>query len=104
VLWEPGLFAHGTVRPLERDGRPRPPQVLAQGYRQHIVHTLRDLGYWSALIGEQHISKKPDIIGYDEVVKISTSHTDDVVPVTLDLLERASFSTPSTPKGWPRTR
>jgi arylsulfatase A-like enzyme len=59
-------------------------------YRQHIVHTLRDLGYWSVLIGEQHISKKPDIIGYDEVVKISTSHTDDVVPVTLDLLERAS--------------
>ena len=59
-------------------------------YRHHIVHTLRDLGYWSALIGEQHISKKPDIIGYDEVVKISTSHTDDVVPVTLDLLERAS--------------
>ena len=59
-------------------------------YRHHIVHTLRELGYWSALIGEQHISKKPDIIGYDEVVKISTSHTDDVVPVTLDLLERAS--------------
>ena len=27
-------------------------------YRQHIVHTLRDLGYWSALIGEQHISKE----------------------------------------------
>ena len=59
-------------------------------YRHHIVHTLRELGYWSALIGEQHISKEPDIIGYDEVVKISTSHTDDVVPVTLDLLERAS--------------
>ena len=59
-------------------------------YRHHIVHTLRELGYWSALIGEQHISKKPDVIGYDEVVKISTSHTDDVVPVTLDLLERAS--------------
>lgn len=59
-------------------------------YRHHIVHTLRDLGYWSALIGEQHISKKPDVIGYDEVVKISTSHTDDVVPVTLDLLERTS--------------
>src|ERR671917_423779 len=59
-------------------------------YRHHIVHTLHELGYWSALIGEQHISKKPDVIGYDEVVKISPSHTDDVVPVTLDLLERAS--------------
>ena len=67
-------------------------------YRHHIVHTLHELGYWSALIGEQHISKKPDVIGYDEVIKISTSHTDDVVPVTLDLLERASdrpFSSPS---------
>src|ERR671927_1199751 len=59
-------------------------------YREHIVNTLRKAGYWSALIGEQHISKRPDIIGYDRVVKISTSHTDDVVPVTLDLLERAS--------------
>ena len=59
-------------------------------YSHHIVHTLHELGYWSALIGEQHISKKPDVIGYDEVYKIPTSHTDDVVPVTLDLLERAS--------------
>src|SRR3712207_5603369 len=59
-------------------------------YRQHIVHTLHELGYWSALIGEQHISKRPDVIGYDEVYKIPTNHTDDVVPVTLDLLERAS--------------
>ena len=59
-------------------------------YRHHIVHTLHDHGYWSALIGEQHISKKPDVIGYDEVFKIPTNHTDDVVPVTLDLLERAS--------------
>jgi N-sulfoglucosamine sulfohydrolase len=58
-------------------------------YRQHIVHTLHQHGYWSALIGEQHISKRPDVIGYDEVYKIPTNHTDDVVPVTLDLLERA---------------
>ena len=58
-------------------------------YRQHIVHTLHEHGYWSALIGEQHISKRPDVIGYDEVYRIPTNHTDDVVPVTLDLLERA---------------
>ena len=59
-------------------------------HRQHIVHTLHEHGYWSALIGEQHISKKPGVIGYDEVYKIPTNHTDDVVPVTLDLLERVS--------------
>ena len=57
-------------------------------YRQHIVHTLHKLGYWSGLVGEQHISKKPEVIGYDEVIKIDTSHVDDVVPVTLDILNR----------------
>jgi N-sulfoglucosamine sulfohydrolase len=46
-----------------------------KNYRHHIVHTLHELGYWSALIGEQHISKKPDVIGYDEVYKIPTNHT-----------------------------
>src|SRR4028119_1113668 len=57
-------------------------------YRQHIVHMLRENGYWSALIREQHISKKPGVIGYDEVFKIPSTRTDDVVPVTLDLLEK----------------
>jgi N-sulfoglucosamine sulfohydrolase len=57
-------------------------------YRQHIVHTLHDLGYWSGLIGEQHISKKPEVIGYDEVIKIDTSHVDDVAPVAIDLLTK----------------
>src|ERR1700752_4178653 len=27
--------------------------------RRHLVHTLRDAGYWSALIGEQHLSADP---------------------------------------------
>ncbi|HET7479088.1 MAG TPA: sulfatase [Rubrobacteraceae bacterium] len=57
-------------------------------YSHHMVHTLREHGYWSALVGEQHISKKPDVIGYDEVVKIDTNHVDDVTPVTLDILTR----------------
>ena len=69
---------------------PRPPRVLAQGLQAaHRPHAARSRVLVGAHRGE-HISKKPDIIGYDEVVKISTSHTDDVVPVTLDLLERAS--------------
>ena len=50
-------------------------------YSHHIVHTLRDAGYHSALIGEQHISKRPDVIGYDHVVKIDTHRVDDVAPV-----------------------
>ena len=55
-------------------------------YSHHIVHTLRRAGYYSALIGEQHISKRPDIIGYDRVVKIDTTRVEDVAPVTIDIL------------------
>jgi arylsulfatase A-like enzyme len=55
-------------------------------YSQHIVHTLHDAGYWTGLIGEQHISKRPDVIGYDHVVKIDKHHVEDVAPVALDLI------------------
>jgi arylsulfatase A-like enzyme len=55
-------------------------------YEHHIVHTLRDVGYHSMLVGEQHISKRPDEIGYDQVVKIDTHHVEDVAPVAIDLL------------------
>jgi N-sulfoglucosamine sulfohydrolase len=58
-------------------------------YEQHIVHTLREIGYHSTLVGEQHVSKEPGEIGYDEVVKIATSRATDVAPVTIDLLRRA---------------
>ena len=49
-------------------------------YTHHIVHTLRERGYHSALIGEQHISKKPAVIGYDQVIKVETHHADQVAP------------------------
>ena len=44
-----------------------------RGYRlahpeRHIVHVLRDAGYWSGLIGEQHVSADPADVGYDHVV------------------------------------
>jgi arylsulfatase A-like enzyme len=55
-------------------------------YEWHVVHTLRAAGYHSVLIGEQHISKEPDVIGYDEVVKIATTRATDVAPVTIDVL------------------
>ena len=58
-------------------------------YSHHIVHTLRQVGYHSTLIGEQHISKRPDVIGYDRVVKIPTTRVDDVAPVTIDILRNA---------------
>jgi arylsulfatase A-like enzyme len=55
-------------------------------YSQHIVHTLHDAGYWTALIGEQHISKRPDVIGYDHVVKVEKHHVETVAPIAIDLL------------------
>ncbi len=57
-------------------------------YEHHIVHTLRDAGYRSILIGEQHISKDPAAIGYDEVLKIPTTHVDAVAPHAMEVLSR----------------
>ena len=55
-------------------------------YRQHIVHPLGEAGYHSVLIGEQHIAKRPDIIGFDRVMKIPTTHVDSVAPVAIDVI------------------
>ena len=55
-------------------------------YHQHIVHTLREAGYFSVLIGEQHIAKRPEIIGFDRVVKIETTHVESVAPVAMATL------------------
>ncbi|HEX8102581.1 MAG TPA: sulfatase [Solirubrobacteraceae bacterium] len=56
-------------------------------YGHHIVHPLREAGYWSALIGEQHLSNDPGILGYDEVVDIDTTHADTVAPAAVALLQ-----------------
>jgi len=55
-------------------------------YRQHLVHPLHDAGYHSVLIGEQHIAKRPDIIGFDRVVKIETTRVATVAPVAIEIL------------------
>jgi arylsulfatase A-like enzyme len=52
----------------------------------HLVHTLRDAGYWSALLGEQHVSVDPAEIGYDHVVEIDTNHVRDVAPAAAELI------------------
>ena len=42
--------------------------MTPEGYEHHIVRTLRrEAGYYSALIGLQHIAKDPHAIGYDYV-------------------------------------
>jgi arylsulfatase A-like enzyme len=58
-------------------------------YRQHWVHTLREVGYSSILIGEQHISLDPGVIGYDEVVPVDSTHASFVAPLTIKALREA---------------
>jgi N-sulfoglucosamine sulfohydrolase len=57
-------------------------------YSHHIVHTLAEAGYRSVLIGEQHIAKEPQIIGYDEVMKVPTTRVETVAPLAMEVLQR----------------
>lgn len=58
-------------------------------YGQHWVHTLRAAGYHSTLIGEQHISTEPDVIGYDQIVPVDSNHASFVAPLTIQSLRDA---------------
>jgi len=55
-------------------------------YGRHIVHPLREAGYWSALVGEQHLSIDPGVLGYDHVVDIGTTKVHSIAPAALQLL------------------
>src|SRR3954452_20563558 len=55
-------------------------------YGHHWVNTLRSAGYHSTLIGEQHISVDPEVIGYDHIVKVDSTHADEVAPMTIETL------------------
>ncbi|HWC07987.1 MAG TPA: sulfatase-like hydrolase/transferase, partial [Solirubrobacterales bacterium] len=58
-------------------------------YGQHWVHALRRAGYRSTLIGEQHISIDPGVIGYDEVVDVDSNHAENIAPETIERLREA---------------
>jgi N-sulfoglucosamine sulfohydrolase len=55
-------------------------------YGQHLVHPLREAGYRSVLIGEQHISEDPETIGYDEVIDVDSHHAADIAPTAIERL------------------
>jgi N-sulfoglucosamine sulfohydrolase len=59
-------------------------------YGQHLIHPLRTAGYRSVLIGEQHISKDPSVIGYDDVIDVDSHHADEVAPITIETLRTAT--------------
>ncbi len=58
-------------------------------YDHHLVHTLREAGYTSTLIGEQHLSPDPLDIGYDHIVEIDSTHAEKIAPATAALLRDA---------------
>ena len=62
-------------------------------YGHHLLHTLRPAGYHSELIGEQHVSADPDVIGYDEVHDITSNHVATVAPLAVERL-RAGLPEP----------
>ena len=55
-------------------------------YSQHLVHPLRAAGYYSALIGEQHISRDTGVIGYDDVIELDSNHAGDVAPTAISTM------------------
>ena len=56
-------------------------------YKQHMLHTLRPVGYTSILGGLQHIAKDPEVIGYDRILHIGGYHVAQVVPRVLRFLK-----------------
>jgi N-sulfoglucosamine sulfohydrolase len=56
-------------------------------YRQHIVHTLRQAGYQSTLVGVQHIAAEPDVIGYDRVLPVESHLVRHVAPTAIRFLD-----------------
>lgn len=63
-------------------------------YQHHMVHTLRTAGYWSGLIGEQHVSADPEEIGYDVVVPIDSTRAGTVAPAVQALFREGVPSEP----------
>jgi N-sulfoglucosamine sulfohydrolase len=55
-------------------------------HRRHLVHPLSDAGYRTILIGEQHISVDPAVIGYDEVIHVDSNRATDIAPITAEAM------------------
>lgn len=58
-------------------------------YSQHLLYRLRDVGYHSALIGEEHLAKDHRTIGYDHVYPIEGYRARIAAPLAIDTLSRA---------------
>jgi arylsulfatase A-like enzyme len=58
-------------------------------YGHHLLHTLRAAGYWSGLVGEQHLSVDPEVLGYDRVMDVDTNLAHAVAPAAIRMLRDA---------------
>lgn len=63
-------------------------------YDHHIVHTLREAGYYSELIGEQHVSEDPSVLGYDIVHPVEDTRANAVAPLAVETLARRDLPQP----------
>jgi N-sulfoglucosamine sulfohydrolase len=61
---------------------------VLKNYSDHMLHTLRAAGYYSALVGLQHIANDPKVIGYDQVVVRPGNRVEDVAPAAAEFLGR----------------
>jgi N-sulfoglucosamine sulfohydrolase len=55
-------------------------------YDHHIARTLSAAGYHTGLIGEQHVSNDPDVLGYDVVHEIPDTSAGSVAPAAIAAL------------------
>ena len=55
-------------------------------YDQHIVRTLHEAGYHTEMIGEQHVSVDPEVLGYDVVHEIENTTVSSVAPAAIRAL------------------
>jgi N-sulfoglucosamine sulfohydrolase len=58
-------------------------------YKQHLLHTLRPAGYYSALAGVQHVALDPAVIGYDRIMPVESNHAADVAPQAVEFIRNA---------------
>lgn len=57
-------------------------------YHQHLLHTLRKEGYYSVLVGEEHLSKDRNAVGYDRVLNMEGFQANIVAPAAVNLLSQ----------------
>lgn len=58
-------------------------------HEQHIVHTLRQTGYHTALAGIQHVAAAAETVGYDQLLTPATRQAVDVAPAAVEFLAKA---------------